>query len=378
LHRYLVHQETTGASATHALVIGIGAYPHLIGGSGQLAPSNDGMQQLSSPPISARKFAEWLILSYRNPNQPLGSVALLLSENPQRDFTNPKSNQQIQPENATYDQVDEAIGDWAMRGGQNPDNLLLLYFCGHGIAQGADMALLMSDYGNNPRARLEQALDFRRFRLGMARNLPRRQIYFVDACRANSDTLIEAFGYAGRVPIAPGLESAAEAPVYYATLAGENAFGKPNEVSVFTDALLKGLNGSGSDNSEGDWRVTTSRLKESIDYHVRQAFEAGAKRAQVPPTDDLTTFDIHYLSGEPEVPVFVSCRPESENANAEFVCKAGGVERNRRKPESAQWALPLPAGSYRFAAEFPSGSRAPVEQEVHVRPVYRKVLLEVT
>jgi hypothetical protein len=376
MDKFLVHEEPVNGAATHAIVIGIGDYPHLLGGSGTLSDYHDGMGQLTSPPVSARKLAEWLIQNYRNPDRPLASVSLLVSETPRNNFTNPKSQQAHQPEEATYANAEEAITAWALRGRANKDNLLIFYFCGHGIAQGSDMSLLMSDYGRNVVAPLKQAIDFRRFRLGMSRNLPSRQLYFVDACRANSDRLIENFGYAGDPMINVGVEDVAEAPVYFATLSGELAFGKPNEVSVFTDGLIKGLNGSGSDDSEGDWRVTTSRLKEAIDYHVRQALEGGAKRAQVPPTDDLTTFEIHHLSGLPEVPVSVTCKPPTENQNAEFVCELGGVVHNRRRPDSAHWTIPLPAGKYRFAAEFPLTNRM-VEQEVHVRPIYRKVTLEV-
>lgn len=376
MDKFLVHEEPVTGAATHAVLIGIGDYPHLLGGSDTLSEHNDGMGQLTSPPVSARKLAEWLIQNYQNPNQPLASVSLLLSEAPRKDFINPKSQQAHHPEEATHANAEAAITAWAVRGRQNKENLLIFYFCGHGIAQGSDMSLLMSDYGRNALAPLNQAIDFRGFRLGMSRNRPSRQVYFVDACRANSDRLIETFRYAGNPLVTVGAEDAAEAPVYFATLSGDLAFGKPNEVSVFTDALLKGLNGSGSDDSEGDWRVTTSRLKEAIDYHVRQAFESGAKRAQVPPTDDLTTFEIHHLGGLPEVPVLVTCKPPSENKNAEFVCE-GGALCNRRQPDSTHWTLPLPAGKYRFAAEFPSGNRTSIEQEVHVRPVYRKVTLEV-
>jgi hypothetical protein len=376
LERYLVHENSQGTTA-HALVIGVGAYPHLTGGSGPLSPHHDGMRQLSSPPVSARNFATWLISKYHHPRRPLSTVALLVSEDQPQDFVNPKTGECIRPAEATYDHIAEAIWDWMNRGQRSADNLVIFYFCGHGIAQGPDMTLLLSDFGKVPQAPLNSALDFRKFRLGMSRNLPRQQVYFVDACRASSDTLIESFGYAGQAPVHSGPERAAEAPAFYATLAGEDAFGKPNQTSVFTEALLKGLDGAGSDDSEGDWRVTTTRLKEAIDYHVRQAFEAGAKRAQVPPTDELTTFELHYLQGEPEVPVVVTCQPESANAQAEFVCEYGGMERCRRRPDPAQWSLVLQAGNYRFRAEFAAGAPQRIEKQAYVRPVYRKVPLEV-
>lgn len=376
MDKYLVHDEARGGKATHALVIGVGAYPHLIDGTGERSLYHDGMKQLTSPPVSARAFAEWLIKKYNNPSRPLGTVALLLSEatKPQV-FTNPKTRVRFSVEESIYGNVENAVTDWLTRGEKDPDDLLIFYFCGHGSANGPDMTLLMSDYGSKRNAPLEGALDFRRFRLGLARHLPRQQVHFIDACRASSDTLIEGFGNAGRVPVHPGAERAAEAPVFYATLSGEDAFGKRDEISLFTGALLNGLNGAGSDDSEGDWRVTTTRLKEAIDYYARQAIASGAQRASVPPTDELTTFELHHLHGEPEVPVVVSCYPESENAKARFSCR-GAVNRSRdAAPE--QWFLTLPAGEYDFSAEFPPGARSKVEKHLWVRPVYRKVPLEV-
>jgi len=126
--RYLVHQNNSPAAATHAIVIGVGDYPHLLGGSKTLSASNDGMGQLSSPPISARAFAKWLITSYWNPDKPLDTVALLLSESSASDFENPETAARITPARASYDQVELAIQDWARRGAENPDNLLIFIF----------------------------------------------------------------------------------------------------------------------------------------------------------------------------------------------------------------------------------------------------------
>jgi hypothetical protein len=377
VQKYLVYEVQHQGPATHALVIGVGEYPHLVGGSGPLSPDNDGMGQLSCPPISARRFAEWLVSRHRNPGRPLSTVALLISDaqGSEGDFIDPKTGNHVHTEEATYENVSAAILDWAGRGDQNPGNMLLFYFCGHGISQGSDMSLLMSDFGKPEVQPLEQALDFRRFRLGMSRKVPRQQVYFVDACRSSSETLIESAGYAGRVPVRPGEQDAAEAPTFFATLSGEAAFGKPNQTSVFTDALLKGLQGAGSDISEGDWRVTTTRLKEAIDYHMAQAFKE-ARRVQIPPTDDLTTFDLHYLEGEPEVPVLITCIPEEENRNAELSYEREG-RKHKRPPGREPWSIVLQSGDYLFSAEFPEGARPRIEARTSVHPVYRKVPLKV-
>ena len=378
LGRYLVHKQARRGAATHTLIIGVGNYPHLNGGSKGLTEYHDGMKQLTSPQVSARAFTKWLISDYNNPARPLSTVSLLLSERKQPQiFKHPVSGKEISVEAATYDNTEKAITDWKDRGEENDKNLLMFYFCGHASALGPDMTLLLSDYGKKSGAPLENALDFRRLRLGMSRRKPQQQIYFVDACRAGSDTLIQALGYAGRVPVHPGSEPTAEAPVFYATLMGEAAFGKEKSVSVFTDGLIRGFRGAGSDDSEGDWRVTTTRLKEAIDYHVRNAALAGVERAPVPPTDELTTFDLHYVKGEPEVPVVVTCRPESHNATARLSYEGQGIA-DEREPKSEEWSLVLPAGDYRFCAEFSTGRRRQVEKKSWIRPVYRRVPLEVS
>ncbi|HXD29744.1 MAG TPA: hypothetical protein VN643_01415 [Pyrinomonadaceae bacterium] len=235
----------------------------------------------------------------------------------------------------------------------------------------------MSEYGDNDLAPLEQALDFRKFRLAMSRNAPNQQLYFIDACRSSSDRLIDSLQYAGRLPVQNGPQASAETPIYFATLAGEEAFGKKNEVSFFTNAILMGLNGMGSDDPAGEWLVTTTRLKEAIDYEVKRAF-GGAKPKQVPPTDTLTTFEIHRLRNDPEVPVIVTCAPASENARAEFICERNGVEQSRRPPANETWSITLSAGSYDFRAQFSGGIvRQPKSNSINIRPIYRKVIIDI-
>ena len=62
---------------THALLMGVGKYPHLTGGDGPSSKAADGMQQLSSP-SPARAIADWLLTEYRIPDKRLASHPLLL------------------------------------------------------------------------------------------------------------------------------------------------------------------------------------------------------------------------------------------------------------------------------------------------------------
>lgn len=154
-------------------------------------------------------------------------------------------------------------------------------------------------------------------------------------------------------------------------------------MSLFTEALLRSLRGAASDDpEEGKWRVTTARLQEAIDHFMRQPIFSGeVAGVQIPVAGELPVFELHHLTNEPEVPVYVGCEPEADNAHAEFICLFGNEEKARRAlaqvdPEkpTLEWALSLPHGDYIFRAEFAaSGPR--VSKVVRVRPIHRRVPL---
>jgi hypothetical protein len=388
--RFLVHEALVAAPSTHLLVIGVGRYPHLIGGESP-CENPDGMGQLTSPPVSARELATWFITSYHDPAKELASIALLLSEAAPQPFLNPVTNESFVVEEVTADNVEVAIREWYDRADGDSGNRLIFYFCGHGVCEGEDMALLTSDFCSDNHNPLQGAINFRLLRSGLKKCKASEQVFFVDACRVNSDVLISnAEGFAGRVPLIPArrphdLPSLLAVP-YYATLAGDRAYARENKVSLFTEALLRSLTGAASDDPEGpagDWRVSTARLQEAIDHFLKEPVFAGEiAGVQVPVTGQLPVFVFHHLSGQPEVPVYVGCGTKEENVLAEFVCIQGGAEKARRAAlvevdpadTRCEWSLPLPFGDYGFRAEF-VGSQPRSIDSFPVRPVYRRVTL---
>ncbi|MET7851997.1 caspase family protein [Streptomyces avermitilis] len=378
--------ENAGPPSTHGLVVGVGKYPHLDGGEAPVADA-DGMRQLSSPPLSARAFASWLLAEYRDPRRPLGSVSLLLSEEQPAPFVNPRTRTAHEVEVATIDNILAAVTQWYDRGDSHVDNRLVFYFCGHGISQGDDMALLAADIFADPHNPLNGALDFAGLMNGLKRCKASQQVFFLDACRSNSDVLIEASGtrFAGRTPLGAGarpldLPRRFHIP-YYATLSGDQSHARPGQVSLFTEALLKSLAGAASDDPEGDWRVNTAHLLEAIDHFMHQPCFAGlVAGVQVPSVGELPVFVLHQLAGPPVVPVYVGCDPAQDNAEAEFVCLEGGRERLRRTPNDvddtdpeSEWAIELSFGDYDFQARL--GERDVRTKTITVRPVFRRVHL---
>jgi hypothetical protein len=85
-----VEERAVRGPATHAIVIGVGKYDHLPGGGGTPVRRPEGMRQLTSPPASARRFAEWLISGLNYPPKPLASVALLLPHHGSRYNLSPE------------------------------------------------------------------------------------------------------------------------------------------------------------------------------------------------------------------------------------------------------------------------------------------------
>jgi Caspase domain len=380
---FLVHEAAAqGLGQTHAIVIGVGAYPHLNGGTGQRTEDHGGMGQLTSPPISARLFASWLIKSFKHPDKPLATVSLLLAEPNPLPFVDPVNNAKkkaIKPADSTN--VRAAVEQWFDRGNTNPNNLLIFYFCGHGIAAGTDTALLLADYGFNTKDSLEGAIDFRRFRLGMNRCRANEQCFFVDACRTESDTLIQA-GAAGRYIITPGVRdpewAPRMAPVFYATMNGYKAYALRGEPSVYTDALLKSLRDLAANDEEGDWRVSTERLQGAINHVIkRRALEI---TTLVPPTsDDAASIFINYLDTPPSALVYVKTEPAEAISQASLAYQPEGKPITPAPPIDngrKELVLELPAGSYDFTAKFPP-DRSVTQRDSAVRPIYRTVTFRV-
>jgi hypothetical protein len=257
----VVHSAIIAGPATHVIAIGVGAYAHLANGSGAESPHGEGMGQLTSAPLSVKAFADWVIGSFDDA-RPLASVRLLASGLPNDEYTNPRTGAKHAVRRATLDNVKQAVREWKAAGNTLEENLLIFYFVGHGIASGALQSLLLEDFGASDDAPLEAAIDFVEMHTGMIRCAARNQIYFIDACRAIPATLLGG-DRAGDDIIASGLKGYAGpnpriAPIFFATLLGQEAYGRPGQISVFTDALLRSFDGAGADDSEGAWRLRST------------------------------------------------------------------------------------------------------------------------
>jgi hypothetical protein len=161
------------------------------------------------------------------------------------------------------------------------------------------------------------------------------------------------------------------APIFFATLLGQDAYGRPGETSVFTDALLRSFDGAGADDSEGPWKLRTTMLLAALDFFMRRADEQ-YEVLQIPTSQDTTPFFFHRLPGEARVPVLLRCDPETAHAHAEFniVPQNGAPEIRKGGPLD----IKLPSGNYRFDCRFPAKppglALIDTSLDKHVHPPY--------
>lgn len=364
----------SGKPATHAIVIGVGAYSFLNGGDAdRLTDLHGGLGQLSSPPVSAREVTSWLLDEFNNPGKPLASISLLISDQDARaDYTHASLPRPFKPQPATIEHVKKAVPGWKELGDANEENLMLFFFCGHGVARGLDgLTLLLSDYGESSHMPMDGAVDFAALHRGMSQCAASCQCYFVDACRTVSDIATETTASGQQIiqdKINRPWASDWNYTIFYSTLGGERAYGRVNQPSIYTEELIKGLNGAGSNNRSGDgrWWVFTGDL--SIALH--RGLSLRGKKIKSPMSAQVH-FKFHQLMSEPVVPVMVYCNGDRDTEQAEFVCSQKGHSVSSRPPKPNKWKIDIPHGTYDFVAT--ADGRKGERKEEAVMPPYRDI-----
>lgn len=354
----MVYCNPQPGSATRALIIGVGHYPALPGGGGTQFSTPEGMRHLQSPPASARAVAQCLVEHYESATRPLASVRLLVSEATAQQFVYSREGQQvaIEPPRADMAAVRTAILDWEKES-RNVDDLMLFYFCGHGVANPASMALLLSDFGVTPRAPFSGALDFTRLRRGMEDCQAGQQCYFIDPCRLNS-SLLKQDAYAGDSVIQPTMATppgglVCTTPTFCSTLAGDASYGRPGRASVFTEALIESLGGLAVGQEDGqDWTVKTTRLQASLQFLIDESILVNDwDVTQQPIVDMLQDLPLNTLTQLPAVPVVVTVDPSEAHGEAALRYDDGNGNADHRPADMNPWRLRLPLGRYSFHAD---------------------------
>ncbi len=254
----------------HALVIGVASYPHLNGGTGRRASDPLMLGQVTTPTHTARAIAAWLMQRYANPQCPLGTVDLLVSDGTAG-----------QPSEApTMGNIERAVTAWTRRAAEHPNNIAFLYFCGHGLAK-EDLYLLPEDFGDPQwSSQWRNCIDFDGLRLGLwASCKAETQVLFVDACRETPFGMLTHINVQGQ-PLIGGQgfgSNVKTQAIYFATTEGKQAYGPANSVSYFGQAVLNCLDGLATSNTQGTWVVDTHGLSGALGRLVQHMAETSGQ-----------------------------------------------------------------------------------------------------
>jgi hypothetical protein len=264
------------APGTHVLSIGVSAYDHLLGGKEERPELADGMGQLRSPSASARSVADWFLSEFTNTDAPLRALSMLLSEPVPEAYSNPRTGIGVVLPDATMLNVERAVDHWLDRASTNVDDMIVFFFAGHGISSGADPLLFLQDFGRRPRDKFSASINLNDFLEGMRTQEPGKQLFLIDACRTSERTSVELAGLHKGVGLVSATDvsgtgrSLALQSVHHAATQYAPAYGVKDDVSLFTEALIRALRGGGAQPQSG-WNIGTSGLEQALGAYVERA-----------------------------------------------------------------------------------------------------------
>lgn len=355
-----------GRAEAHVLIVGIGAYPYFVGGTEPTVKfaRDNGLGQLSSPTISARALADWFVTGYTNPDVPLGSVALLLSEPADAEYANPATGQAFPVARATIRNILAEIRDWRKRCAEQADNASVFYIAGHGIDLAGDRCVLAEDFPDGQDDEVvsfASALNLSRFQAAMGKTTQNRfQWFFFDACMpilesfdANDAQAGLSAARANEAQRAPQLGVFAAAPNTF-------AYGHEGEPTRFMRALSEALQNGRAATKNRDtnkWEVSAVHFFEALSQIMTEINEADGGTPQFldPPIwqGDFSAAALHQPA-DPKVALTIYCKPGQATGSASFTLqsRANRATKFVRDPADDDWRLLVSASNYNLAVNF--------------------------
>lgn len=269
--------DSSNDPGTHALIIGVSAYDHLMGsneGGCSEQGLDSGLGQLSAAARSASQFATWLMNNYRRRGFPLRSLRVLLSPATEDEVSDNLKGKLKEDSIPTRDNVATAFREFKKAAARNPNNIAVVYVAGHGVQfTNTGAVLLLKDFAhpNHEEERYRGAVDIRAMHESMTyTNGARSQFWFVDICRQRAPDAGEFEELVGvlkfdRAINRGGSEAATCSPLFLSASSGEQAFARPGKLTLFCEALMLALIEGHAATSDGErsspWLVSTSGLQ---------------------------------------------------------------------------------------------------------------------
>ncbi|WAC49778.1 caspase family protein [Asticcacaulis sp. SL142] len=320
-------RQLDGEEGTHALVIGVGSYPHLA------LPGLD-PPDLESAVRGAIAFADCLIRHADALTPRLATLDLLLSPPggvpatylpPDGSLTaagavDPRPDASV--EGAAEDNVEEAGLRWSTHLQATPDNVAVFYICGHGVATPSRMMVFLSDVKSKASRPWNPHVDV----LVEAARLHRRSsvalgCFFIDACQevikevdlaeADKQKIIR-----DPVEILPPGPDDENTNVYALVPGPRGALAWDDEHKVggrFTQVLVQALDGAAACNftGVGNWGVKLDDLHSRMKllYGLNPLWADGKPFNPQPVYTPVARGPLVQFSSSPKVPVCIRFSP---------------------------------------------------------------------
>lgn len=359
----------------HVLLIGVSNYFHLPGGKGKPFPEGAGFQSLDAPDFSCRELGDWFYQErLAHPTLEIKSVDLLASNvkfglRPNR----------VAVEVPTFENVQAAVDRWFTLGNLSSENLLIFYFCGHGLQQGvASHSLLCADFGRLPNNPFAHAVHYEGLEAGMRTCAAKQQVYLLDICRRTEPEINGKFAGPGSALVgrlAPMDSTDVAQSVIWATSGGREAWARNKHPSAFAEAFIKSFEGgAATTHSRMNGMFATPR---SISAATAAWIDAKREIQQEPQLSQPVGqhFILHRFDTF-KVPVFVRCNPDDKTNEADLSCWQGTQRLKRRSGGRGYnyWHVDLPQGNYTFKAKLEDFV---IETSQLIYPPLTPVLIEV-
>ncbi|MCJ9669472.1 MULTISPECIES: caspase family protein [unclassified Neorhizobium] len=181
----------------------------------------------------------------------------------------------------------------------HPDNMIVFYFCGHGISLGQKAALLLNDFGH-PATPYDAAIELDELTGTLKNAIAVKQLFLIDCCRSKADNIYSNETRVGsRVlsMVSNGNHNGVRRRqcVIFPTIDGEQAFGVSGQVSVFTTCFLDAVRFAAFDDKTGRWVSTSLLILNAIDELVTYRLPTEKRNKAVPTSLDAMGFEFNEI-----------------------------------------------------------------------------------
>src|SRR5262249_16188050 len=152
-----------------------------------------------------------------------------------------------------------------------------------------------------------------------------QQVFLLDCCRTRADDLYMNEPTVGtRIVSIPSAARGAGQPaqqfLLFPSIVGEEAFGIPDRVSVFTSSILSAGRFAAADPSSGSWKTTTGNILSHVQRLVAHRLPPRLLQRSQPNALDASSFDFNDVPEPVPTRSFVTVSDLSVWGSVELSC----------------------------------------------------------